>query len=659
VPSTWVVRAGREAAHFAQFEQGSYVAIGWKEVGDVLPETTEEELKQRFSAAYPDAKPGSISVWNAQIRRFLNELSVGDDVVTYNQEDQAYLLGQIVSPVEWHSELPLPRVRRVRWTHLVRREVLSEATRNTLGEIQTLFRLNEKSEQELRQKIQLIVSPEDRGRIAQEFWATCREMLDAYPRRPPTLSADSEPVQIRRRIQSTLGTLAGVLVSNPNWRSAASVGQGNWVTQPWCAVYDSRETTSAQKGTYPVIHFQTDDPPHLKVGWGVSLTEYGLDSQTRALQVAQTLLQEERDALSARGFQIATSSEAPTISSDENVGTVLAKLVPRASLDDDISQLTEDFRAILEFYKAWVERTTTPAPAEAPTPAEILTIIPPTKTYTLDWLAAETQFNTEFLQDLIDALTTRTPQIILAGPPGTSKTWLAQKLSEYLTQGSPDHQNIVQFHPSYSYEEFVEGLRPTSVQGAIQFEPVKGHLLRVVHAMDNKPARHVMILDEINRANLPRVLGELLFLLEYRDRPLDLQYSKSFRLPARLLFIGTMNTADRSIRSLDAALRRRFEIFECMPDADLLAAYYQTRASGVPDLIDGFTGLNDLLTKRLDRHHTIGHAFFMADEMTPQRLLKTWKYKVGPLVEDYFFEEPDVLADFAPVKFWPSLADLA
>lgn len=170
----------------------------------------------------------------------------------------------------------------------------------------------------------------------------------------------------------------GVLdrVPNPNWRSAASVGQGNWVTEPWCAVYDSRETTSAQKGAYPVIHFQTDDPTHLRVGWGVSLTEYGSDSQPRALQIAQTLLPEERDALGARGFQIATSGEAPTISSDEHVGTVLAKLVPRPSLDGDVSELTEDFRAILEFYKAWVERTTTPTPAEAPTPAETFAIPP-------------------------------------------------------------------------------------------------------------------------------------------------------------------------------------------------------------------------------------------------------------------------------------------
>jgi 5-methylcytosine-specific restriction protein B len=120
-----------------------------------------------------------------------------------------------------------------------------------------------------------------------------------------------------------------------------------------------------------------------------------------------------------------------------------------------------------------------------------------------------------------------------------------------------------------------------------------------------------------------------------------------------------MNTADRSIRSLDAALRRRFEIFECLPGPDVLTTYYQTRACAVPDLVEGFVALNDALAKRLDRHHTIGHAFFMAEEMTPQRLLKVWKYKVGPLVEDYFIDQSALLEEFAPVKFWPSLDALA
>jgi 5-methylcytosine-specific restriction endonuclease McrBC GTP-binding regulatory subunit McrB len=144
-----------------------------------------------------------------------------------------------------------------------------------------------------------------------------------------------------------------------------------------------------------------------------------------------------------------------------------------------------------------------------------------------------------------------------------------------------------------------------------------------------------------------------MYLLEYRDEPIDLQYSHGFRLPKNLLFIGTMNTADRSIRAIDIALRRRFEIFECPPDVQILERYYPSLGTNhVPDLLTGFVRLNQQLQERLDKHHTIGHTFFMANEMTPERLRRIWKRQIGPLIEEYFFDQPDVAAEFVPAEFW-------
>ena len=124
----------------------------------------------------------------------------------------------------------------------------------------------------------------------------------------------------------------------------------------------------------------------------------------------------------------------------------------------------------------------------------------------------------------------------------------------------------------------------------------------------------MLVIDEMNRANLPRVLGELMYLFEYRDEEIALQYSPRFRLPQDLLFIGTMNTADRSIRSIDIALRRRFDVFECPPDPEILARFYDgpENQNDVPTCSTGFDKLNEALEKELDRHHTIGHTFFMA-----------------------------------------------
>jgi 5-methylcytosine-specific restriction protein B len=232
---------------------------------------------------------------------------------------------------------------------------------------------------------------------------------------------------------------------------------------------------------------------------------------------------------------------------------------------------------------------------------------------------------------------------------------VAKHLARYVTQDNPLAYRILQFHPSYGYEEFIEGLRPEPAGDGLTFKRVDGAVLRMVNQIaDATDQKHVLILDEMNRANLPRVFGELMYLLEYRDEPVDLLYTQDFELPNSLLLIGSMNTADRSIRSLDIALRRRFEVFECSPSVDILGRYYAARTCQVEDLGEGFLKLNDRLTDLLDRHHTIGHSFFMANPMTPARLRATWRRQLQPLLEEYFFDQPALAATFHLEEFWPS-----
>src|SRR4029453_811543 len=147
-------------------------------------------------------------------------------------------------------------------------------------------------------------------------------------------------------------------------------------------------------------------------------------------------------------------------------------------------------------------------------------------------------------------------------------------------------------------------------------------VLRFVEEIGTKPEARFILIDEMNRANLSRVFGELMYLFEYRDEEIDLRLTKAFRLPSNLRFIGTMNTADRSIRSIDIALRRRFDVFELPPDRGVLERFYgkAENTNHVASLFDGFDALNAELATRIDRHHTVGHAFFMAEEMTVGRL---------------------------------------
>jgi 5-methylcytosine-specific restriction enzyme B len=111
--------------------------------------------------------------------------------------------------------------------------------------------------------------------------------------------------------------------------------------------------------------------------------------------------------------------------------------------------------------------------------------------------------------------------------------------------------------------------------------------------------------------------------------------------------------ADRSIRSIDLALRRRFDVFELPPDPEVLERYFETRDCFVENLVDGFKQLNVDLQSRLDRHHRIGHAFFMRDGLDRKALAALWHRKIFPLIEEYFFDQPDVAAQFTLEKYWP------
>jgi 5-methylcytosine-specific restriction protein B len=276
----------------------------------------------------------------------------------------------------------------------------------------------------------------------------------------------------------------------------------------------------------------------------------------------------------------------------------------------------------------------------------------PTARPSLEWLVDQTLWPKERLEEICTGLLGQSPQVVLAGPPGTGKTWVAKHLATYATGGQPDTLRIVQFHPSYTYEQFIQGLRPVVENNAVQFKLVDGIVLEAAKLAARRDGVHIVLIDEMNRANLPQVLGELMYLFEYRDQPISLQYSARFALPRNLRFLGTMNTADRSIRSIDTALRRRFDIFECSPDAEILERFYGTHENAVGDLIVGFEKLNEALKQKLDRHHLIGHTFFMADPMTPKRLRQIWDHKIQPLIEEYFFDQPDVAATFQVAEFW-------
>lgn len=258
-----------------------------------------------------------------------------------------------------------------------------------------------------------------------------------------------------------------------------------------------------------------------------------------------------------------------------------------------------------------------------------------------DGLSAALHVSRAWLQEMIDLLQAR-QQLVFYGPPGTGKTYLARELARHLVgTDDPSRSRLVQFHPSYAYEDFFEGFRPTE-GGSFALTP--GPLRDMAAAALAAPGEpFVLIIDEMNRANLAKVFGELYFLLEYRDQSIRLQYrpTEAFRLPRNLFFIGTMNTADRSIALVDAAIRRRFAFVELHPDVapirDLLANYLAANGQPGEPYVQLLRALNAQI-EEADRDLRIGPSYLMRPDVGhPGGLERAWRYDLLPLLEEHYY----------------------
>ncbi len=321
---------------------------------------------------------------------------------------------------------------------------------------------------------------------------------------------------------------------------------------------------------------------------------------------------------------------ADTVASYEHALRFLDRLVDRAralKLDRPANRL--DAQGIVWWWSAPSTR-----PSAKPTAS-------------LAALADELLFDTGSLQ-VIEKLLDDKGQVIFQGPPGTGKTYAARRIAACLA-GSAERVRLVQFHPSYAYEDFVQGYRPTLRDGQAGFELRNGPLRDMAERAREEPeARHFLVIDEINRGNLAKVFGELYFLLEYRDEEMRLQYSdEPFSLPGNLYIIGTMNTADRSIALVDLALRRRFHFVEFHPKEPpvkgLLRRWLARNASGMGWVADLVDRANEKLE---DQQGAIGPSYFMRNGLDEEMIRLTWQHNVRPYIEEQLFGQQDRIDGF-------------
>jgi 5-methylcytosine-specific restriction protein B len=279
-----------------------------------------------------------------------------------------------------------------------------------------------------------------------------------------------------------------------------------------------------------------------------------------------------------------------------------------------------------------------------------------------DEVATDLMLPRAWLQEAVADALAEKRQVVFYGPPGTGKTYVAQKLAEHFTQDGGAWE-LIQFHPSYSYEDFFEGYRPaqTDTGSGVAFQLTYGPLRRMAKLAADDPGNpYILIVDEINRGNVPKIFGELLFLLEYRDRAIPIQYSPEppFALPRNLFLIGTMNTADRSIALVDAALRRRFYFVPFMPTGKeiggLLRAWLANHG-----LDDEPARLLEELNRRMARDEmAIGPSYMMTRDGTAPNLERVWRHAIMPLLEEHYYGSThDVNDEFGLEKLRAAVAN--
>ena len=287
--------------------------------------------------------------------------------------------------------------------------------------------------------------------------------------------------------------------------------------------------------------------------------------------------------------------------------------------------------------------------------------LPPTKVegefpvhppYSLEDFSTESRFTKKRIQDWERKLR-RKMHIVFQGPPGTGKTFIAERMARMLLSESVGHSDTVQFHPSYAYEDFMQGIHPQVEDGELTYRIQAGRFLEFCKEAQKRDAQTpcVLIIDEINRANLSRVFGELMYLLEYRDKAIPLAAGgEKFNIPANVYLIGTMNTADRSIALVDHALRRRFSFIHLPPDYAVLKARLEDDGLPSESLIATLEEINDQIN---DRNYKLGISFFMNDGKNLRMILPDiWTSEIEPYLEEYFYDRPAKVDAFR----WPELS---
>ena len=657
-PAAWLIRAGRNGERYDYNIEHGLAGLGWGQMPDLRSFLSRRDVEGVLRSHLPDATDGSISNHAGQLWRLRTGLRVGDLVVMPRKGTPQIAVG-VVTREYWYDDqdphLDWRHVVSVDWQRTdVPRTALRQDLLNSLGAQMTFCAIT-RNDGAWRLR-QLLKTGQDPGARVDNTPASAEDsdlltlvqqfrIETGYP-----TQAHEEQKQLRAEWAARLSRGQIPKLSRPEFYKIAAHGTRGKYKYIYTGDSDTnRWITEMSEQRYANMLKLLD---HLC--WGDE------DVAHRINEISDELLGTIPNKALAichpnRFLPVGVLDGRPgmlqmlyQLGLPEPVGETYGERVVEANdqLRGHIAPHFDDDPVAIAAFLYWLMKH-----GESESRGH-------TDTPDLHQLAEELLVVVRFLQDIVSLLEDK-GQVILYGPPGTGKTYLARELANAL---APDEmcRALVQFHPSTSYEDFFEGYRPAGTDdgGGVRYKLTPGPLKRMAkRASKARDEQHVMIIDEINRGNLPRVLGELLFLLEYRDESVQTLYrpKKPFSLPDNLWFIGTMNTADRSIALVDAALRRRFHFVPFFPDREPMAGLLERwlRREGEPDwvgeLVDGVNG--ELKAELEGSHLLLGPSHFMKEygsspDEQRERLRRIWEYNIEPFIEDQFFGDPDRIEHF-------------
>ena len=468
-------------------------------------------------------------------------------------------------------------------------------------------------------------------------------------RRSGPFATDPALWTLLKEIEQKIRSLPAV-ASRPTIQVTWSVGQGNWARVPWVALLDSRVTDSTQRGVYGVFLFREDmSGVYLTLNQGVTepKKKSGPTAGLQLLRNTAVTLRRSSANLQRHGFKLDDSIDLRTegtLGRDYEAATIAHKFYKRGEMPTD-NEIAEDIEALLSTY-ASVTSAGPPETGKAVKPSP----------YNADDALKELFLSELELAELL-GLWNAKKNLLLQGPPGVGKTYIARRLAYVLIgEKDPNRVQMIQFHQAYGYEDFIQGYRPTETGG---FTRVNGAFYEFSKLAEGDLERpYVFIIDEINRGNLSKIFGELMMLIEPDKRgseyAIRLAYGRlneaPFSVPPNLFLMGLMNTADRSLAMVDYALRRRFVFHTLQPQFSspkfraLLEARGAT-AKLLDTIISRMNALNAEIAKdtvRLGPGYQIGHSFFVPADSTVHCDLDWYRrivqHEIRPLLNEYWFD---------------------